>query len=107
MLNLKNVRFYGLHFHIGSQVANVRDIQKALSEAARYYAELRALGAPIQTIDVGGGLGIDYDGTRSRTACSINYSIQEYANNVVHEFGAICDALDLPIPDIITESGEP
>ncbi len=94
-----------MHFHIGSQVANVRDIQKALSEAARYYAELRALGAPIQTIDVGGGLGIDYDGTRSRTACSINYSIQEYANNVVHEFGAICDALDLPIPDIITESG--
>jgi arginine decarboxylase len=94
-----------MHFHIGSQVANVRDIQKALNEAARYYAQLRSLGAPIQTIDVGGGLGIDYDGTRSRTACSINYSIQEYANNVVHELRSICEALDLPYPDIITESG--
>lgn len=94
-----------MHFHIGSQVANIRDIQNALSEAARYYAEFRALGAPIQNIDVGGGLGIDYDGTRSRTACSINYSIQEYANNVVHEFEAICNVLDLPQPNIITESG--
>ncbi len=94
-----------MHFHIGSQVPNIRDIQKALGEATRYYAELRALGAPIQTIDIGGGLGIDYDGTRSRTACSINYSIQEYANNVLHEFGTICNALDLPQPNIITESG--
>ncbi|WP_349649499.1 biosynthetic arginine decarboxylase [Candidatus Parabeggiatoa sp. HSG14] len=94
-----------MHFHIGSQVANIRDIQKALSEAARYYAELRTLGIPIQTIDVGGGLGIDYDGTRSCMACSINYSIQEYANNVVHEFFSICNALNLPQPDIITESG--
>jgi arginine decarboxylase len=94
-----------MHFHIGSQVANVRDIQKALREAGRYYAELRALGAPIQTIDVGGGLGIDYEGTHSRHACSINYSLQEYANNVVHEFWDICNVLDLPQPNIITESG--
>jgi len=94
-----------MHFHIGSQIANIRDVQTALREAARYYAELRALGAPIQTIDVGGGLGVDYDGTRSRTACSINYSIQEYANHVLHEFSTLCNALDLPQPDIITESG--
>jgi arginine decarboxylase len=94
-----------MHFHIGSQIANVRDIQKALCEAGRYYAELRALGVPIQTIDVGGGLGIDYEGTHSRHACSINYSIQEYANNVVHEFGDICNIIDLPQPNIITESG--
>jgi arginine decarboxylase len=94
-----------MHFHIGSQIANIRDVQTALREAARYYAELRALGAPIQTIDVGGGLGIDYDGTRSRTACSMNYNIQEYANNIVYEFSALCEALDLPQPNIITESG--
>jgi arginine decarboxylase len=94
-----------MHFHVGSQVANIRDIQKALREAGRYYAELRALGVPIQTIDIGGGLGIDYDGTHSRSACSINYSIQEYANNVLHEFWDICNALDLPQPNIITESG--
>lgn len=94
-----------MHFHIGSQVANVRDIQQALREAARYYAALRALGAPIQTVDVGGGLGIDYDGTRSRNDCSMNYSIQEYANNVVHEFWDICNTQNLPQPNIITESG--
>ncbi len=94
-----------MHFHIGSQVSNVRDIQNALREAARYYAELRTLGAAIQTIDIGGGLGIDYEGTCSRNDCSINYSIQEYANNVVHEFGEICNSLDLPQPNIITESG--
>jgi arginine decarboxylase len=94
-----------MHFHVGSQVANIHDIHKALREAGRYYAELRALGVPIQTIDIGGGLGIDYDGTHSRSACSINYSIQEYANNVLHDFWDICNALDLPQPDIITESG--
>lgn len=94
-----------MHFHIGSQVANVRDIQQALREAARYYAALRALGAPIQTVDVGGGLGIDYDGTRSRNDCSMNYSIQEYANNVIHEFWNICNTQNLPQPNIITESG--
>ncbi|KHD11120.1 arginine decarboxylase [Candidatus Thiomargarita nelsonii] len=94
-----------MHFHIGSQISNIGDIQGALREAARYYAELRALCVPIQNIDVGGGLGIDYEGTGSRSACSANYSVQEYANNVVHEFGEICNTLDLPQPNIITESG--
>jgi len=94
-----------MHFHIGSQIANIRDIQQALREAARYYAEFIALGVPIETIDVGGGLGVDYDGTRSRTACSMNYNIQEYANNVVHEFWYICNLHHLPHPNIITESG--
>ncbi len=94
-----------MHFHLGSQVPNVRDIQTGLREAARYYAELRSLGLPIQTVDVGGGLGIDYDGTRSRSSCSINYSIQEYANNVVHEFWDICNINNLPQPNLITESG--
>ncbi len=94
-----------MHFHIGSQVANIRDIQSALKEAARYYAELRTLQVPIQTVDIGGGLGIDYEGTRSRNPCSMNYSLQEYANNVIHEFKQICDTFSLPYPNIITESG--
>ncbi len=94
-----------MHFHIGSQIPNIRDIQKGLQEAGRYYAELRALGVPINTIDVGGGLGIDYEGMRSRRPCSINYDIQEYANNVIHEFKEICNTFNLPQPNIITETG--
>jgi len=94
-----------MHFHIGSQIPNIRDIQKGLNEAGRYYAELRALGVPIHTVDVGGGLGIDYEGMRSRRPCSINYNIQEYANNVVYEFKNICNTLNLPQPNIITETG--
>lgn len=94
-----------MHFHIGSQVANIRDIQTALREAARYYAELRNLGAPINTVDIGGGLGIDYDGTHSRGTCSINYTIQDYADSVIHEFHEICQHHDLPPPHIFTESG--
>lgn len=94
-----------MHFHIGSQIPNIRDIQTGLREAGRYYAELCALGVPIHTVDVGGGLGIDYEGMRSRRPCSINYSIQEYANNVIYEFNEICNTLNLPKPNIITETG--
>ncbi len=94
-----------MHFHLGSQVANVRDIQRGLSEAARYYAELYQLGVPIKIVDVGGGLGVDYDGTRSRSYCSINYGVHEYANNVVHELYNVCSMNGLPYPDIISESG--
>jgi arginine decarboxylase len=94
-----------MHFHIGSQVANIRDIQTALREAARYYAELRALDIPIQIVDIGGGLGVDYEGTCSRNPCSMNYSLQEYANNVIHEFKNICETFHLPYPHVITESG--
>lgn len=94
-----------LHCHMGSQIANVRDIQNGLREVARYYAELRRLGAPLNTVDVGGGLGIDYEGTASRNDCSMNYSVQEYANNVVHALAEVCAERDLPHPDLITESG--
>jgi arginine decarboxylase len=94
-----------LHCHMGSQIANVRDIQRGLREVARYYAELRRLGAPLDTVDVGGGLGIDYEGTASRNDCSMNYSVQEYANNVVHALAEVCAERDLPHPDLITESG--
>ncbi len=94
-----------MHFHLGSQVANVRDIQRGVREAARYYAELRRLGIDIRCVDVGGGLGIDYEGTRSRSECSMNYSVQEYANNVIHALWEICEQQGLPHPDVITESG--
>jgi arginine decarboxylase len=94
-----------MHFHIGSQIPNISDIQKGIYEAGRYYAELRALGVPIHTVDVGGGLGIDYEGMRSDSPCSVNYSMQEYANNIIYEFNEICNTLNLPKPNIITETG--
>ena len=94
-----------LHCHLGSQIANIRDIQRGMREVARYYAELCNLKVPLNTVDVGGGLGIDYEGTRSRSFCSINYTVQEYANNVVHGLWELCNELNLPHPDIITESG--
>ncbi len=94
-----------LHCHMGSQIANIRDIQGGMREAARYYAELRGLGAPIRVVDVGGGLGVDYEGAGSRSFCSINYSIREYARNVVRALEEVCAETDLPHPDIYTESG--
>lgn len=94
-----------LHFHLGSQVANIADIQRGMHEAVRYYETLRMLGAPIDTIDVGGGLGVDYEGTRSRSFCSMNYSVQEYANNIVYTISDICNQHHLPHPQIVTESG--
>ncbi len=94
-----------LHFHFGSQVANIAHIQIAMQEGSRYYVGLRSLGAPIDTIDIGGGLGVDYEGTRSRSFCSMNYSIQEYANNVVDTMMEICEQHNLPHPRIIAESG--
>ena len=94
-----------LHFHLGSQLANIRDIQKGMREAARYYAELRHLGADICCFDVGGGLGVDYEGSRSRSFCSMNYSMNEYAAKVVHALKEVCDAETLPHPMIISESG--
>lgn len=94
-----------LHFHLGSQIANIRDIQTGLGECSRFYSQLRELGAPITTVDVGGGLGIDYEGTRSRSSCSINYSIAEYAYNVIHTFKDECERTGLPHPNIISESG--
>ena len=94
-----------LHFHLGSQIANIRDIQRGMRECARYYAELRRLGVDIECVDVGGGLGIDYEGTRSRSFCSMNYSVQEYANNIARAMWEVCEAEGLDHPGIITESG--
>ena len=94
-----------VHFHIGSQIANIRDIHNAIRECARHYAELRALNVPISTIDVGGGLGVDYEGSGSRNSCSMNYTVDEYANNVIAPIADICEQKNLPQPNIITESG--
>ncbi len=94
-----------MHFHMGSQIANIRDIQRGLAEAARYYVQLRSLGAPLSHVDVGGGLGVDYEGTQSRSDCSTNYSLQEYANNVVYVFAEICATHNLPQPHLLTEAG--
>ncbi|CAM3849005.1 biosynthetic arginine decarboxylase [Vreelandella rituensis] len=94
-----------VHFHLGSQIANIRDIQRGLRECARFYQNLLALGAPIDSVDVGGGLGIDYEGTRSRSFCSANYSMREYARNVVTAFAQLCREESLPHPHLISESG--
>jgi len=94
-----------MHFHMGSQIANIQHIQSGMREGARYYAELRKLGAKITVINVGGGLGVDYEGTRSRSFCSMNYSVTEYANNIVRALWEICHERNLPHPDIVSESG--
>ncbi|NOZ37997.1 MAG: biosynthetic arginine decarboxylase [Gammaproteobacteria bacterium] len=94
-----------LHFHLGSQLANIRDIQCGMQECARYYAELHRLGAAIDCVDVGGGLGVDYEGSHSRRACSMNYSLDSYARHIVHALKDICQQQDLPHPQIMTESG--
>lgn len=94
-----------MHFHMGSQVAQIADIKTALREAARHYGELTRAGAQISTVDVGGGLGIDYEGSRSSSDCSINYSMKEYADAIVRAFADAATDYDLPAPDIFTESG--
>lgn len=93
-----------LHYHIGSQVPSIQSIKSSLKEAARFYTELHKLGAKLKYIDVGGGLGVDYDGT-GHTDSSVNYSEQEYANDVVSTIQSLCDENNIPHPNIITEAG--
>ena len=94
-----------LHFHMGSQISNVRDIANGMREATRYFVELSKLGATISHVDVGGGLGIDYEGTRSRSYCSINYGLNQYASNIVQPLAEACEQNGLPPPRIVTECG--
>lgn len=94
-----------LHFHMGSQISNVRDIQRGMREAARYFVELRQIGLGIQYMDVGGGLGVDYEGTRSRGFCSMNYGLGQYAATIVHTLWEACEEAGLDHPHVITESG--
>src|SRR5215211_3980999 len=94
-----------IHFHIGSQVTDIRFIKSALQEVSRYYAEIRKAGVDITHVDVGGGLGVDYDGTSSTSNASVNYSLQEYANDVIYTIAEMCRDQELPMPHIISESG--
>jgi arginine decarboxylase len=94
-----------VHFHIGSQITNIRKFKDALTEAARIYTELHRLGAGMKYIDVGGGLGIDYDGSQTDFESSTNYTLQEYANDVVFRIKAVCDEAGVPHPTVISESG--
>jgi arginine decarboxylase len=94
-----------LHFHIGSQISSIRPFKDSLQEACRVYADLCSMGANLKYLDVGGGLGVDYDGSKTNWENSVNYSEQEYANDVVSAIQSICEERELPHPDIITESG--
>ena len=94
-----------LHFHIGSQVPDILTVKKAVQEAARFYAKLVKMGFAIEFMDVGGGLGVDYDGSRSAFDSSTNYSLQEYTNDIVYYIADVCNAEKVPHPDIVSESG--
>ncbi|MEQ1883804.1 MAG: biosynthetic arginine decarboxylase [Bryobacteraceae bacterium] len=94
-----------MHFHLGSQITNIRQIKGAVIEAARVYVEMRRSGAGLNYLDVGGGLGIDYDGSQTDFESSVNYTLQEYANDVVYHIQSVCDEAEVPHPVIISESG--
>jgi arginine decarboxylase len=95
-----------LHFHLGSQIPDIRFIKAGLQEVARFYVELRNMGVDVTHVDVGGGLGVDYDGTgSSQSHASVNYSLQEYANDVVYTMAEACRENEVPMPHLISESG--
>src|SRR3954465_1549233 len=94
-----------IHFHLGSQITDIRFIKNGLQEITRFYVELRQMGLNITHVDVGGGLGVDYDGTNSESDSSVNYSLQEYANDVVYTLAEACREHEIPMPHIISESG--
>jgi arginine decarboxylase len=94
-----------LHFHLGSQITNIRQIKGAVNEAVRVYVDLARDGAGLRYLDVGGGLGIDYDGSQTDFESSVNYTLQEYANDVIYHVQNVCDEVGVPHPTIVTESG--
>lgn len=94
-----------LHCHVGSQLNDIRKVKAVVTEFARVYAELHRLGAKAKYVDVGGGLGVDYDGSGSAQEGSVNYSLQEYANDIIYHMQTVCDATETPHPTIISESG--
>ncbi len=97
--------FQMLHFHLGSQISAIRSVKEALKEAGRYYVELAKLGVPLKLLDVGGGLGVDYDGSQTNYPSSMNYTMQEYANDVVYGIKEQCDLGGVAHPTILSESG--
>jgi arginine decarboxylase len=94
-----------VHFHVGSQVPDIGVIKRAVREAARFYAKLSKMGHPMQFLDVGGGLGVDYDGSRTAFDSSMNYTLQEYARDVVYNISDVCESEKVPHPTIVSESG--
>lgn len=94
-----------MHFHVGSQVTSIRQLKTAILEATRIYVDLHQRGAGLEILDVGGGLGVDYDGSTSSGHSSVNYSLQEYANDVVSLVQTVCDESNVPHPELISESG--
>lgn len=94
-----------LHFHIGSQVTNIRSIKDAVNELTRIYTSLKAAGAGLEMLDIGGGLGVDYDGSQTSCESSINYTLGEYAGDVIYRIGSICDEAGVDHPQVISESG--
>ncbi|MBS1785569.1 MAG: biosynthetic arginine decarboxylase [Acidobacteria bacterium] len=94
-----------LHFHIGSQITDIRKVKAAMKEATRIYAKLRKMGVPIRYLNVGGGLGVDYDGSKTTFSSSMNYSIEQYAADVVYTTKDICTHEQVPMPDLVSESG--
>jgi arginine decarboxylase len=94
-----------LHFHIGSQITDIKRVKNAMKEAARVYAKIHQMGLNIEFLDIGGGLGVDYDGSKTRFESSMNYTVQEFANDVVYQILAVCDDEGVPHPNLVTESG--
>ncbi len=94
-----------IHFHLGSQITKIRKIKSGLRECSQFYIQLKKMGCGIEYVDIGGGLGVDYDGSRSTSPHSINYALQEYANDAISMMQDACEKHELPHPNIITESG--
>ena len=94
-----------VHFHLGSQITDIRNVKVAMTEVSRFYVELRQMGVGVTHVDVGGGLGVDYDGTRSTAHASVNYTIQEYANDIIYSLAEACRENEVPMPHVISESG--
>ncbi len=94
-----------LHFHIGSQITDVKRVKNAMKEAARVYAKIRQMKVEVEFLDIGGGLGVDYDGSKTTFEASINYTVEEFANNVVYMIKSVCDDEKVPHPHLVTESG--
>src|SRR4051812_37230408 len=94
-----------LHFHIGSQITDIKRVRNAVKEAARVYSRIRRMGLTIEYLDIGGGMGVDYDGSRTTFEASINYTMQEFANTAVYVVKTVCDEEEVPHPHLVTESG--
>jgi arginine decarboxylase len=94
-----------LHFHIGSQITDIKRVKAAMKEAARVYSKIRQMHIDVEFLDIGGGMGVDYDGSKTTFASSVNYTIQEFANDVVYTIKSVCDDENVPEPNLVTESG--